>query len=187
MKTSARNSALFWLIGAGTLLLDQVTKHWARISFSLPDRNPDYFKSLPVVGDWIQFRLVYNIGAAFGMKPQSVLPFLSPTVFYAIFSLAAMTFLLVYYFRLKPGEWASRLGVVLILAGAVGNLVDRLHFHRVTDFIDVGIPGVSPRWPTFNVADSSVCIGMGILLLFPLLFKTQSVDSSSTPSGSDAK
>ena len=173
---------LFWLIGAGTLLLDQATKHWARLRFLLPDGTPDYYKSLPVLGEWIQFRLVYNIGAAFGMKPQGVLPFLNPTVFYAVFSMAAMVFLLVYYSRLKSGEWASRLGVILILAGALGNLVDRLRFHKVTDLIDVGIPGVFPRWPTFNVADSSVCIGMGILILFPILFKSHASSGSATSS-----
>ena len=173
MKPASGHSTFFWLIGAGMLALDQATKHWTRLRFSLPDGNPDYSQSLPVLGDWIQFRLVYNVGAAFGMKPQGVLPFLSPTVFYAIFSLAAMTFLAIYYRRLKPAEWASRLAVILILAGAVGNLVDRLRFHKVTDFIDVGIPGVTPRWPTFNVADSCVCVGMGILLLFPFFFKNR--------------
>ena len=161
-------SILPWLVGLAALALDQVTKHWARIRFSFPDGNPDFLKSMHVTGDWIQFRLVYNIGAAFGMKPQKVLPFLSPTLFYALFSLAAMVFLVVYYRRLKSHEGFSRLAVVLILSGAIGNLVDRLAFHKVTDFIDVGVPGVFPRWPTFNVADSCVCVGMGILLLFPL-------------------
>lgn len=167
MKPSFQ-SWLLWLTGLATLILDQVTKHWSRVRFSMPDGNPDYLKSVSVAGDWIQFRLVYNIGAAFGMKPQRVLPFLSPTLFYALFSIAAMIFLVVYYRRLQPGERFSRLGVVLILSGAIGNLVDRLRFHKVTDFIDVGIPSVYPRWPTFNVADSCVCVGMGILLLLPL-------------------
>ena len=168
------------------LWLDQTTKHWARLRFSLPDGNPNSLRPLHVLGEWIQLRLVYNEGAAFGMKPQGVLPFLNPTVFYTIFSLAAMIFLVIYYRRLKPTEWASRLGVILILAGAVGNLVDRLHFHKVTDFIDVSIPGVvipylSP-WPTFNIADSSVCVGMGILLLVPLLFKSPANSDSATSS-----
>ncbi len=178
MKPSSRASAFLWLIGVGVLLLDQATKHWARIRFSLPDGTPDYFKFLPVAGNWVQFRLVYNIGAAFGMKPQGALPFLSPTVFYALFSLVAMVFLIVYYRRLKSGENGLRLAVVLILAGAAGNLVDRLHFHRVTDFIDVGIPGVFPRWPTFNVADSSVCIGMALLILLPFFSKRATAPST---------
>jgi len=154
---------------AGVLALDQATKYWARVRFSLPGGEPDYLQSIPVLGDWLHLRLVYNTGAAFGMRPQNILPFFSPTLFYMIFSLAAITFLTVYYRRLGPGEKASKIGIILILAGAFGNLIDRLKFHRVTDFIDAGIPGFYPRWPTFNIADSSVCIGMGLLLLLPLL------------------
>ena len=150
------------------LALDQATKYWARVRFSLPDGQPDYMRSIGILGDWLRFRLVYNTGAAFGMRPQNFLPFLQPTWFYALFSLAAIVFLSAYYRRLGPKEWGARLGVVLILAGAVGNLVDRLRFHKVTDFIDTGIPGFFPRWPTFNIADSSVCIGMALLLLLPL-------------------
>ena len=52
----------------------------------------------------------------------------------------------------------------LILGGAVGNLIDRIAFGRVVDFIDVGFRHL--RWPVFNVADSSVVIGMGILMVF---------------------
>ncbi|HAO99680.1 MAG TPA: signal peptidase II, partial [Fibrobacteres bacterium] len=163
MKLSVR-SLLPWLIALVMLLVDQITKHAARVSFSLPDGNPDYFKFHTVIGEWFQFRLVYNFGAAFGMKPQGVLPFLNPTLFYTLFSLAAMVFLGIYYRHLKPNEFWPRLGVALIFSGAVGNLIDRLALHKVTDFIDVGIPGVSPRWPTFNIADSCVCVGMGILL-----------------------
>ena len=92
MKLSVR-SLLPWLIALVMLLVDQITKHAARVSFSLPDGNPDYFKFHTVIGEWFQFRLVYNFGAAFGMKPQGVLPFLNPTLFYTLFSLAAMVFL----------------------------------------------------------------------------------------------
>ena len=184
--TTSSSSKIQWLIGVAALTLDQMTKHWARLHFSFPDGNPDYTKSLPVIGDWVQFRLVYNMGAAFGMKPQGILPFLSPTVFYAIFSLVAMIFLGIYYRRLAANESLSRMAVVLILAGAFGNLSDRLSFHKVTDFIDVGIPGVFPRWPTFNVADSCVCIGMGILLLSPLFLKRKpAVVETPATSGSD--
>jgi signal peptidase II len=152
----------------GVLGLDQASKYWARVRFSLPNGEPDYFQSIPVLGNWLEFRLVFNSGAAFGMKPQNILPFLHPTLFYVIFSLAAIVFLAVYYRKLGGEDQSSRLGVILILAGAFGNLIDRLAFHRVTDFIDAGIPGFHPRWPTFNVADSSVCIGMALLLLAPL-------------------
>jgi signal peptidase II len=156
---------LHLLIFSAVLLADQATKLWARLAYSLPNGEPDSFLSTPVIGEWVQFRLVYNLGAAFGLRPQSIVPFLHPTLFYLVFSLAAIVFLTVYYRRLPPGERSARLGVLLILAGAFGNLIDRVTLHKVTDFIDVGIPGVHPRWPVFNIADSSVCVGIAFLIL----------------------
>jgi signal peptidase II len=150
-----------------TLALDQWTKAWARHHFSLSNGEPDFFNSLSLIGDWLQIRLVYNFGAAFGLRPQSALPFLHPTVFYAVFSVLAIAVLVFYYLRLKPDEGWLKSGVILILSGAFGNLTDRLMLHKVTDFIDVGIPGFHPRWPTFNIADSCVCVGVGILLIAP--------------------
>ncbi len=164
------HTALFTLV----LLVDQLTKHWARLQFSLPNGEPNYSDSLPVISDWLHFRLVYNYGAAFGMKPQNVVPFLHPIVFFALFSVAAIGFLGIYYRRLGPGEPAARLGILMILAGAFGNLIDRISMHRVTDFIDAGIPGLSPRWPVFNIADSAVCIGIALLLIPPFFTRSAS-------------
>lgn len=180
-----RHLALFVLV----LIVDQATKYWARLRFSLPGGEPDYSASLPVIGDWLNFRLVYNYGAAFGMKPQNVLPFLHPIAFYALFSAAAIGFLGVYYRRLGPSEPAARLGILLILAGAFGNLIDRISMHRVTDFIDAGIPGFSPRWPVFNIADSSVCVGIALLIIPPFFARSapraaapaKETDSPETP------
>lgn len=153
--------------------LDQLTKWWARAAYSLPDGEPDYFKVTPILGEWLQFRLVYNMGAAFGMKPQQVLPFLHPTLFYALFTTVAIVVLCIYYRKLDARETWAKTGVALILSGAFGNLIDRLLLHKVTDFIDVGIPG-GLRWPTFNVADSCVCIGVGLILASPLFAGSRS-------------
>jgi len=166
-----KGNALRLLLFALTLGLDQITKYWARAHFSLPSGEPDYYRSIRIIGEWIQFRLVYNHGAAFGMKPQNLLPFLHPTLFYTLFSLAAIVVLILYYRRLGRHETWLKSGVVLILSGAAGNLIDRMLLHKVTDFIDVGIVGFYPRWPTFNVADSAVCIGVGILLIAPIFLK----------------
>ncbi len=163
----------FFLL-VGILALDQATKYWSRIRFSLPNGEPDYFQSLPIIGHWIEFRLVYNTGAAFGLKPQNFIPFLNPTLFYVIFSLVAIVFLSIYYFKLLADELAPQLGIVMILSGAFGNLIDRIQLQKVTDFIDVGIPGFAYRWPTFNIADSAVCIGMVCLLLAPLWYSRKS-------------
>ena len=173
----AATYSLHGFIFALVLVLDQLTKYWVRHRYSLPGGEPDYYLSTPVIGDWLQFRLVYNFGAAFGTRPQSILPFLSPTVFYGLFSLIAIVFLGFYYRRLGAREPMARLGVLLILAGALGNLTDRMVLHKVTDFIDAGIPGFSPRWPVFNIADSSVCIGIALLLI-PSLFSRKAPRST---------
>jgi signal peptidase II len=147
-----------------TLALDQWTKLLARTHFGLAGGEPDYFKIKHVLGEWIQFRLVYNAGAAFGMRPQQLVPGLNPTVFYALFSAVAIGFLVFLYRRVPRGDNWQKAGITLILSGAFGNLIDRMRFDKVTDFIDVGIPGYAWRWPTFNVADSCVCVGVAMLV-----------------------
>jgi signal peptidase II len=150
---------------AVTLAVDQWTKFLARANFGFPDGEPDYFKVKHVIGEWLQFRLIYNTGAAFGMKPQEFLPFLNPTVFYVLFSTAAIGFLLFLYRKLPREDLWQKSGITLILSGAFGNLIDRLKFQKVTDFIDVGLPGYPWRWPTFNIADSCVCVGVAMILI----------------------
>ena len=162
------------------LAFDQLTKWWARARFALPDGEPDYGNYIAVLGDWIHLRLVYNYGAAFGLRPQDIMPFLHPIVFYGIFTAIALGFLAIYYRMLGPGEPMARTGLLLILAGGLGNLIDRMTQHRVTDFLDVGIPGYYPRWPVFNVADSSVFIGV-ILLIIPAFFSKKPAEATSAP------
>src|SRR3954469_24348930 len=134
----------FWRLGLVllTLIGDQYTKFLARRNFSFPGGEPDYFRIKQIIGEWVQFRLIYNSGAAFGLKPQSYLPFLNPTVFYVLFSTAAIIVLIVYYRKLGREDAWQKAGVALILSGAFGNLIDRLKFQKVTDFIDVGIPSM---------------------------------------------
>ena len=177
------------VIGYG---LDQWTKWLARIHLGGPNGELDYSKFVNVFGDWFLFRLVYNHGAAFGMRPQNLVPFLHPTVFYGILSIFAIGMLAFYFKKLPIWDTPSRYGIVCILSGAFGNLTDRLIFHKVTDFLEMGIPqafaektgianwpdalgfhipGITSRWPTYNIADSMVCIGVGLLLLAPLFHK----------------
>jgi signal peptidase II len=161
---SPRPRLLLGFLLIASLGVDQYTKLLARIHFGTPGGEPDYEKVKPILGEWLQFRLIYNTGAAFGMRPQQVLPFLNPTLFYALFSLAAIAFLAFMYRKIPREDYWQKAGLTLIFSGAIGNLIDRLRFHKVTDFIDVGIPGISTRWPTFNIADSCVCVGVGIIL-----------------------
>ncbi len=191
ISTSFFNGDIFrLLLLLSTLAFDQITKYLARRHLGLPNGEPDYYKFKQVFGEWLQFRLVYNSGAAFGMKPQGFLPFLNPTVFYTVFSCIAIGVLIAYYRKLNAADLWPKLGVTLILSGAFGNLIDRIAFHKVTDFIEVGIPGIQPHWPNFNIADSCVCVGVGLILLAPFLsglFKQKSTQTIPVPSASSAE
>ncbi len=148
LRGRVQSDAIFFLIAAAVLALDQLTKHLVRSSLSLGESFPDE--------GFFRITYVANTGAAFGiLKGQTV--FLIVTTF---FGLAAI-FLYYVYPPLEHGILRVALG--LQLGGAIGNLTDRVRVGRVTDFIDVG------PWPAFNVADSCIVIGViGILAFFLL-------------------
>ena len=129
--------------------IDQLTKYLIRA-------NMDLGQSIPADG-WVRLTYVTNTGGAFGiLTNQTFLLTMSAIVG------AAIIFLSLSYLPLKA--WTLKLGLGLVLAGSVGNLVDRVRFGQVTDFIDVG------AWPVFNVADSSTVVGT-ILIVFYLMFQ----------------
>jgi len=138
-------------IGAAlvVLALDQASKELVR---TLMDRGEGWPDGWPV-----RLHYVTNTGAAFGiLKDQS--GFLVVTT---VIGLAAIYL----YYRYPPFDHlVAPVAMGMMLGGAIGNLVDRLRLGRVTDFIDF------PLWPSFNVADSSIVIGIGILLLGYALF-----------------
>ncbi len=148
---------IYVAIAAAAFILDQITKFWAD-SHTLG-------WSVSVIGDLLRFTLAYNEGAAFSISPQKLAPWLSPTVFFGILTAIACAGA-VYFFRsLHKQDYLSRISIVLIIAGALGNFCDRLRIGKVVDFIDVDFPdSLFERWPTFNLADSWVTIG--IVLLF---------------------
>lgn len=150
------------------ILLDQASKLWAVATlgnFKAIDGFLYSSEPMKVVGDWFWFTLAYNKGAAFSIAPQRLLPFLSPNLFFTLIATGAFLGLAVLYRNRPTGHLATRLGVVLVISGGVGNLVDRWRIGRVVDFISWGVPDVAWRWPTFNVADSLVCVGVGFLVL----------------------
>jgi signal peptidase II len=154
------------------ILADQLTKYLAVANLGTM-RDLDGFlysaKPLSVVGDWFWLTLAYNRGAAFSTTPQKILPFLSPNAFYTLIALAAFVGLVFYYRQRSFPHVATRLGVALVIAGGFGNLVDRWRLGRVVDFISWGVPGVAWRWPTFNVADSLICVGVAFLVFADFL------------------
>lgn len=144
-------------IALGTLLLDHLTKFWAVVVL----RDFDYTTGKPVVIDvipgFLAFRYAENTGAAFSMFSEY------PLLLTAITSVIALV-LLGWYWKTPEGHRITRLALALVLAGAVGNLIDRFTRGSVVDFIDAYWR--SYHWPTFNIADSAICIGIGILFLW---------------------
>lgn len=131
------------------LSLDQFTKFLARKNLLLD--NP-----LPVIKNFFYLTLVHNRGAAFGILKNQV-------YFFVITSIVAIGWI---WFSLKNKEheqpFIFNLALNLILAGGLGNLIDRLAFGYVIDFMDIHI---SSRfyWPVFNVADSAITVGAVLL------------------------
>jgi signal peptidase II len=144
-----RNDLLFFAVAALVVALDQVTKYLVRTNLSLGE-------SFPEEGP-VRITYVTNTGAAFGILQGQTL-FLMVTTF---FGLAAI---LLYYLYPPMEHGILRLALGLQLGGAVGNLADRVRLEgKVTDFIDVG------PWPNFNVADSSIVVGVAVIICFFLL------------------
>ena len=176
MRSGARPPRLFWALAAAILIGDLVTKRIVELHL-LP------VPPIPVVGEWIQLRLVYNQGAAFGID-------LGPYSRWIFMVLAVIAVVLLY--RLSRGSPRSdrlrHLACGLVAGGAVGNLVDRLrHANGVVDFIDVGV-GLH-RWPTFNLADIGVSCG-AILLAISLWIedsRRRREESSSPPPAASAR
>jgi signal peptidase II len=141
-----------WIAGA-VLVLDQAAKWIVKSSMVVG-------QSVRVLGDPVRLTYVENPGMAFGLR-------LGNGTLFTIFSAAACILLVVYLWMRRKEGAVETVGLFLILGGAAGNLIDRLAFGKVVDFVDLGVRTV--RWPVFNVADSAVVIGMGILLF--LMFR----------------
>lgn len=135
----------FWLIIILVLALDQGLKF-------VVQRTMELNQSIPVINNFFHLTYVLNPGAAFGILANR-------TVFFILATLIVIGFI-AYYYRQVPEEklWL-RLALLLLLGGALGNLIDRVRTGYVVDFLDFRI------WPVFNIADISISIGVGLLLL----------------------
>lgn len=146
----------------GVILLDQASKAWARKTLRFGDEVnvvPGFLNFVYAENTGVAFSQLNN-GGDFGRWMLSVLA-----------ALAALAVL--YYFWRTPRTEDRTLGAcALLLAGIVGNLTDRARLGFVIDFIDVQFGGW--HYPTFNVADSAICLGAGLLILDLLLFKSRS-------------
>lgn len=144
----------FLLLALAVLALDQWTK-WL-VESHLPTPS-----SREIIPGFFHLSHVKNTGVAFGLLAD--LGEAGAAWLLALFGLAAIVVVIVYFRRTPPREKALLTALALVLGGAVGNLLDRINNGAVTDFLGVYLG--SYRWPDFNVADSAISIGLVLLLL----------------------
>ncbi len=163
-----------------TLAVDQLTKYaavsrlttqldglegWARVSaFLRPGESaPRVSTELSVIEGYAQLRYSENLGATLGMLGPAAAGLRRPILLLA--GALALGFLTFLYFRAATDRRPEQLALAFLLAGALGNFVDRVVRGHVIDFVELywrDLPGL--RWPTFNLADVGICVGVVLLL-----------------------
>jgi len=145
------------------LIIDQVSKIYIRNLFA--DKNPGYYIS--VIGNFFRITFVQNYGAAFGIS------LFRPKINNIIFiSISIIAIIIIIYLLLKSQTNWTRYSYTFILAGAVGNFIDRIFFGKVTDFLDFDFPDfIVQRWYVFNIADASIVVGITILMIYFIFFE----------------
>ena len=145
------------------LVADLWSKAWAKNHFeSLRPGDP---RRVVILEDHMNFIFAKNRGGAWGLLQNETEALRRP--FFLIVSVAAIVFIVSLYRKLQPGQTALKWGLPLVLGGALGNLVDRIRYGYVVDFIDVymQMDGRPKHWPTFNVADIAICIGVALMAI----------------------
>lgn len=169
----------YHILAAILILLDQITKLAVK-GFDLFGFHHDGMllgESHPFLGDVVRITFVENPGMAFGISWGDA------KIILTLITIAIAVVLVVYLDRIRTAHWGARLAIGLLLAGAVGNLIDRafygvffnegpLFYGHVVDFIQVDIPDIDwfgrlyTHYPVFNIADSCVSVGIVLMLIF---------------------
>lgn len=140
---------LFVVIAVGTFMLDRVTKLLVQEQMQLGERRE-------IIDGLFELRHVHNRGIAFGM-------FSGAGMLVVVGTLLVGTLMFVFMTRVEPSDYVTIIGGALITGGALGNLVDRVQYRYVIDFLHL------PRWPTFNVADIGIVSGVALVLIAQLI------------------
>jgi len=146
-----------FLVSAITVALDIATKSWA-------ERHLDTFPgTVEIVHNYLTLVLAKNRGGAWGILQTTSESVRRP--FFLLVSAGAIVFIMTLYRRLQPRQRALKWGLPLVLGGALGNVFDRIRYGQVIDFIDAHARwgGQEHHWPTFNVADVAICVGVGLM------------------------
>ena len=180
-----RSWAQFFLLAGAVVVADQASKLWAigRLTETMAELPADAgvgayllrfwqvghpLHRLPVTvfDSWFHFRYVENPGAAWGLLANTGSALRTP--FFLALSFSAMGFILAYLRRVPLTHRRLWVGLTLVFGGALGNFIDRARLGYVIDFVDWHA-GDWYTWPTFNVADAAISVGVGLLLLDTLL------------------
>ncbi len=160
-KNNLKNFIAPLTIIFSVVIIDQLTKWWAVANLS---GKP----SVEILGKFFMLTLVYNEGGALGTN-------FGPSKYYLISSSLILLFVLYYIYlniKIKP----IALPLSLISAGAIGNIIDRIYYGKVVDFLDVDFFDIDlfgyqlQRWWTFNIADSAISCSIVFLLIYSLFF-----------------
>jgi signal peptidase II len=148
----------YFLLMIALVVVDQVTKH-------IVARGVTLYQSIPVIRGFFNITRIHNKGAIFGTFSQT-----NNALVFALLtaaSLAALAFVVYYFFKTPAEDKLMKIALTLIMAGALGNQFDRLVRGQVIDFLDFYIG--QAHWPFFNAADS--CISIGACLMLVILFR----------------
>jgi signal peptidase II len=142
-----------------TLAADLGTKTWAEHHLE------GYPGTVEVWPNHLTLILAKNRGGAWGLLQTTSESIRRP--FFLLVSVAAIAFIMTLYRRLQPRQRTLKWGLPLVLGGALGNVFDRIRYGHVIDFIDAHVlyKGIERHWPTFNVADIAICIGVGLMAI----------------------
>jgi signal peptidase II len=138
---------------------DQITK-------ALILKHLSLHESIPVIAGLFDITHILNPGGAFGLMAN--MSVVVRTVVFLLISSLAVGLIFYFYIKTPSGHAFLAVGFALILGGAIGNLVDRVRFGMVVDFLDFYIGKY--HWPAFNIADSAITVGL-FIFLYHLLFK----------------
>ena len=173
---------LFTVVTLVFLVLDQVTKIWVV-------RNLEYQRDeIQIIDGWFSLVHAQNKGAAFGFMSNND----NAMVFFAVFTLIAVGVLGQMLREMESNETLQIWGVSLVASGALGNAIDRAHKQSVTDFLRVYTehPSLQPwlienfrtyEWPSFNVADAAIVVGLGLFMVDYLFFQKEEEELPSDP------
>ncbi|MBU2054556.1 MAG: signal peptidase II [Proteobacteria bacterium] len=148
-----RENCLFLTIAAVVVVLDQLTKAWIISTLHVHD-------SFAVIGGFFNITHVRNPGAAFGFLAGAFPLFRS--IFFLAVTAAAIALIIHYLRTTRIKSLPLVFSLALILAGAVGNLIDRVRFGEVVDFLDFHVG--AHHWPAFNVADAAITTGAVVMV-----------------------